>query len=136
MVCVLAIISMAAALVGPALRQHVAEMPSLALTAVEILKSDRNAALLTGKIVRTTVDSSARLVRSGAGGRSVSIPTDVEMQTLLADQCGGRSEGRGIEFFPDGLSCGGVIRLVKSGQRYEIRVNWLTGAVDVDSSHD
>ena len=136
MVCVLAIISMGAALVAPALRQHVAEMPSLALRAAEILKSDRNAALLTGKIVRTTVDSSARMVRSGIGGRSVSIPTDVEMQTVLAHRCGGRTDGRGIEFFPDGLSCGGVIRLVKSGQRYEIKVNWLTGAVDVDFSQD
>jgi general secretion pathway protein H len=136
MLCVLAIISMAAALVLPALKEGVAEMPSLALAAGEILKSDRNTALLTGKIVRTIVDSSARFVRSGAGGRTLSIPTDVEMQTLLADQCGATSARREIQFFPDGLSCGGVIRLVKSGQRYEIRVNWLTGTVDVGSSHD
>jgi hypothetical protein len=29
------------------------------------------------------------------------------------------------------MSCGGVLALTHRGTEYEIRVNWLTGAVDV-----
>jgi general secretion pathway protein H len=29
------------------------------------------------------------------------------------------------------MSCGGVVRLTRLGAGYEVRVNWLTGGVDV-----
>ena len=37
----------------------------------------------------------------------------------------------GIRFFPDGRSTGGAIRLEGSGSRAEVRVHWLTGAIEV-----
>jgi general secretion pathway protein H len=36
-----------------------------------------------------------------------------------------------VRFFPDGLSCGGAIALSRADLRLEVRVNWLTGRVDV-----
>jgi len=32
---------------------------------------------------------------------------------------------------PSGMSCGGVITLSRLGMIYQIRVNWLTGGVDI-----
>ena len=39
--------------------------------------------------------------------------------------------GPTISFFPSGMSCGGVIALTRLGVGYQIRVNWLTGGVEV-----
>ena len=34
-------------------------------------------------------------------------------------------------FFSTGMSCGGVITLSRLGSGYEVRVNWLTGGVEI-----
>jgi general secretion pathway protein H len=36
-----------------------------------------------------------------------------------------------IVFFASGMSCGGVIALTRLGVGYQIRVNWLTGGVEI-----
>ena len=36
-----------------------------------------------------------------------------------------------IDFFPSGMSCGGVLALARPGMGFEVRVNWLTGGVDI-----
>ena len=36
-----------------------------------------------------------------------------------------------IVFFASGMSCGGVIALTRLGAGYQIRVNWLTGGVEI-----
>ena len=36
-----------------------------------------------------------------------------------------------ISFFPTGISCGGTVMLSRLGTSYEIRVNWLTGGVEI-----
>ncbi len=41
------------------------------------------------------------------------------------------SAGRSIDFFPSGMSCGGTIALARPGMGYEVRVNWLTGGVEI-----
>ena len=73
----------------------------------------------------------ARSIRSGATGQDLVLPADVTMQALLASSCRERPAGRTIEFFPSGMSCGGVIALTRPGAGYEIRVNWLTGGVEI-----
>jgi general secretion pathway protein H len=50
---------------------------------------------------------------------------------MLASRCADRNAGRSIDFFPSGMSCGGVLALARPGMGYEIRVNWLTGGVDI-----
>jgi general secretion pathway protein H len=34
------------------------------------------------------------------------------------------------------MSCGGTIALSRLGRRYEIRVNWLTGGIDIVSPNE
>jgi general secretion pathway protein H len=53
------------------------------------------------------------------------------IDTYLASRCADRSAGRTIDFFPSGMSCGGTIALARPGMGYEVRVNWLTGGVEI-----
>ena len=50
---------------------------------------------------------------------------------MLASRCADRAAGGSIDFFPSGMSCGGVIALARPGMGYEVRVNWLTGGVEI-----
>jgi general secretion pathway protein H len=81
--------------------------------------------------VATSVDAGRRIVISGATASVVEIPADVTFQALLAQRCGDRRVGATIDFFPSGASCGGVIAIARQGVGYQIRVNWLTGGVEV-----
>jgi general secretion pathway protein H len=132
-VCVLAIIGLLAAVILPAIPRATsrARLEGYAVATAAVLKSDRVAALRRRVRVATVVDAEARSIRSGAGGRIVQLPNDVRLDALLATRCYDRQTGSTIEFFPSGTSCGGVITLSHLSVGYEIRVNWLTGGVDV-----
>jgi general secretion pathway protein H len=79
----------------------------------------------------TEVDAKARSLRSGATGRLVRFPDDIVFDALLPVRCNERPAFSTVSFFPSGMSCGGTITLTRFGSGYEIRVNWLTGGVDV-----
>ena len=65
--------------------------------------------------------------------RGVEIPADVDVRVTVADYCRAGRREAGISFYPDGLSCGGVLALGRDGAGYEVRVNWLTGGVEIVS---
>ena len=69
----------------------------------------------------------------GVTGRVIRLPNDVALDAILAARCADRSAGRSIDFFPTGMSCGGTIALRRPGVGFEVRVNWLTGGVDIVS---
>lgn len=133
MVCVIAIFAMLAAIVVPALPRGTSRirLESFAIAAAALLKADHDAAIRRGSQIATQVDAASRLIRSGATDRVVRIPNDVKFDALLAARCDKHSGQSTIRFFSSGMSCGGVIALTRSGFGYEIRVNWLTGGVDV-----
>jgi general secretion pathway protein H len=132
-VCVLAIIGLLAAVILPASPRATsrARLESYAVETAGLLKADRVAALRERIRVETEIDAQARIIRSGASGRLVQLPADVRIDAILATRCYDRLAGATIDFFPSGMSCGGVIALTRSGLGYEVRVNWLTGGVDV-----
>jgi general secretion pathway protein H len=131
--CVVAIIGMLAAIILPAIPRATsrAKLESYAVATAVLLKADRNAALRRQIQVTTEVDAEQRSIRSGVTGRVIRLPNDVSLDALLASRCADRVAGRSIDFFPSGMSCGGVIALVRPGMGYEVRVNWLTGGVDI-----
>ena len=108
-----------------------ARLESLAVETAAILKADRSAALRRHTQVATIVDAPERAIRSGATGRILRLPSDVTVDAALAVRCADREAGRSIDFFPSGMSCGGTIALARPGMGYEIRVNWLTGGVEI-----
>jgi len=132
-VCVLAIIALLAALILPGLPHATsqARLAGYALDVAALLKGDRNAAIREHAMVSTLLDAERHIVRSGARSVAVQIPQDVSFNALLAQQCADRIVGSTIDFFPSGASCGGVIAISRQGVGYQIRVNWLTGGVEV-----
>jgi general secretion pathway protein H len=99
--------------------------------AAALLKADRSAALRRQSQVTTEIDAERRLIRSGVTGRIIRLPQDVSLQATLASRCADRPAGRSIDFFPSGMSCGGTIALARPGIGFEVRVNWLTGGVEI-----
>jgi general secretion pathway protein H len=132
-VCVLAIIGLVAALVLPAIPRATSQerLAGYAVEVAALLKGDRIAAIRNHAQVATSLDAERRIVISGATASVVEIPADVSFQALLAQRCGDRLVGATIDFFPSGESCGGVIAIARQGVGYQIRVNWLTGGVEV-----
>ena len=132
-VCIVAILSILAAILLPAFPRGTSRsrLESYAIETAGLLKADRNAALRRRVAVTTQIDAVARTIRSGATGRVVRVPDDVGFDAVLANRCNQRPAGPTIRFFASGMSCGGVIALTRLGTGYEIRVNWLTGGVEV-----
>ena len=132
-VCVLAIIGLLAAIILPAIPRATtrAKLESYAVQTAALLKADRNAALRGQIQVATQVDADSRSIRSGVTGRVLRLPGDVAVQAILASRCADRLAGHSIDFFPSGMSCGGTIALARPGMGYEVRVNWLTGGIEI-----
>jgi general secretion pathway protein H len=132
-VCVLAIIALLAAILLPCVPRGTTsqQLEAYAITIASLLKADRTAAIRYRQQVATQVDAPARMLRSGATGRLLHLPDDVVFEALLPDRCNERPAFSSISFFSSGMSCGGALALTRSGAGYEIRVNWLTGGVDV-----
>lgn len=133
MVCVLAILGMIAAIALPAIPRGTSgpQLEAYALSAAAILKADRNTAVRRQALVATTIDARSRSVRSAISGRVVRVADDVDMHVLLPARCSKYQAVSGVVFFPSGMSCGGVVTLTRSGVGFEVRVNWLTGGVDL-----
>lgn len=131
--CVLAIIGLLAAIILPSVPRATtrARLESFAVQTAALLKADRNAALRRQAQVVTQVDAPSRSIRSGSTGQVIRLPDDVQVEAILASRCADRNAGRSIDFFPSGMSCGGTIALLRPGMGYEVRVNWLTGGVDI-----
>lgn len=134
-VCALAIIALLAAIILPSFPRQTsrARLEAFAADTAGILKMDHNAAVIRRADVSTEVLAAQRLIRSGSSRREVRLPADVAIDAVLAATCRGQKARLAIQFHPSGGSCGGTIALSRAGMRYEVRVNWLTGGVDIVS---
>lgn len=92
-----------------------------------LLRSSRNAALLSGKPSTVTVDAAAGIVRSRLPAGVVVLPRGTAVR--LAPPGSGA-----ITFTGDGRSSGGGILLTAGRSRVVVRVNPLTAAVDLAGS--
>jgi general secretion pathway protein H len=133
MVCVMAIIGLLAAVLMPNIPRQTSRprLEAYAIQAASVLKTDRNAAISHQTEVTTQVDAGSRSLRSGATGAIVRVPEDVRFDTLLPENCNYRPVYASISFFASGMSCGGVIKLSRLDTSYEIRINWLTGRIEI-----
>jgi general secretion pathway protein H len=135
LVCVLALIAMIAAVLLPFVPRQTSRsrLQAYALQAATLLKADRNAAIRRGTDIATLVDAGRRVIRSGATADTIRIPNDVEFKALLPRTCARHEALSTISFFASGMSCGGAIALTRADAGYEIRVNWLTGRIEIAS---
>ena len=133
MVCVLAIIALLAGVLMPFIPRETSRsrLEAYALQAATLLKQDRNAAIRRNINVATLVDPGARAIRSGVSAASLRIPDDVHFEAVLPQSCQRQAALSTIRFFANGTSCGGTIALTRFNAGYEIRVNWLTGRIEI-----
>ena len=135
MVCILAVIAMVAAVALPNI-SHNTSRPRLEAYAVEtasLLKADRTAAIRHRGQVVTQVDATCAYAPLWLDRADPSVPDDVVFDAILPSRCNDRPAFSTISFFPTGISCGGTVTLSRLGTSYEIRVNWLTGGVEIVS---
>jgi general secretion pathway protein H len=133
MVCAVAMVALLAAILLPRLSRGTSRsrLEAYAVETAALLKADRNAAMRRRVAVSAEVDAVGRAVRSGSSGGIVRVPEDVVFEALLPERCDGRPALSTISFFATGMSCGGSIRLTRLGNWFEVRVNWLTGGIDI-----
>jgi general secretion pathway protein H len=133
MVCVLAMVAMLAAVLLPFVPRQTSRsrLHGYALQAAALLKADRTAAIGRGTEVAVLVDAPQRLIRSGTTADVLRIPDDVQFDALLPQNCRQRTVLSTINFFANGMSCGGTIALRRLDAGYEVRVNWLTGRIEI-----
>jgi general secretion pathway protein H len=135
MVCVLALVAMMAGVLLPLFPRHTSRsrLQAYVLQTAALLKEDRNAAIRRGTGVATLVDARSRLIRSGSSADVIRIPDDVNVEATLPRTCNQREALSTIRFFPSGMSCGGAVALMRADVGYEVRVNWLTGRIEIVS---
>jgi general secretion pathway protein H len=135
MVCVLAIVALLAAVLLPFIPRETSRsrLQAYALQAATLLKADRDAAIGRNVSVAMLVDAGGRAIRSGASRATLRIPDDVRFDAVLPQTCQLRAALSTIRFFANGTSCGGSIALSRLDASYEVRINWLTGRVEVVS---
>jgi len=132
-VCVLAMIALLAAILLPQFPIGTSRprLEAYAMKTASILAADRSAAIRRHIEVSTVVDAPARSIQSGSSGYLLRMPRDVIVDAMLPNSCNRHPVISTVNFLPSGMSCGGTIVLTRRGTGYEVRVNWLTGFVDV-----
>lgn len=132
-VCALAIIGLVAAVLTPAIPRGTSRtaFESYAVKVAALLKQDRQLALERGVPTATLLDPAGHAVVSGATGARIRLPADVAFNAVVARTCHGAPSDLSIRFFPSGLSCGGSLMLSRLGLSLQVRVNWLTGGVEI-----
>jgi general secretion pathway protein H len=132
-VAVFAVVAMLAAILLPSLPRSTSRqrLAGYAVETAALLKADRTAATRRNTQVSAQINAPARVIRSGATGRTLQIPADVSFQAVLPRTCNERPAHSTISFFATGMSCGGTIILSRLGVGFEVRVNWLTGGVEI-----
>jgi general secretion pathway protein H len=133
-VCVVAIIALIVAVALPALPRATspARLEAYAVEVATLLRADRDAAIRKRSTINSEISASFRYIKSGATGHAVRLPSDVHLDAVLPSHCHGRQGLAAITFLASGMSCGGTITLTRLGTGFQIRVNWLTGGVEVE----
>lgn len=133
MVCVMAVVALLAAMAVP--RPHSgtsrAGVEQLARRAASMLKADRYAAIRQRATITTNVNVKAREVLSGSGKAGLRLPDDVSISATVSTSCNASKDSAGIRFYADGRSCGGSLTFSRDSASFEVRVNWLTGGVEI-----
>lgn len=94
-----------------------------------VLRQARTASIASGNDVHAVFDRRSRTIQAGAN--RIVVPRDVDVAVLAGARCGSRGALIDLVFRADGTNCGGVIRFVQGTRSFRVRVNWLTGYVEI-----
>lgn len=131
LVAALVLISLLMTMVFPAVPQGTTPVrlrALLASTAI-LLRDTRTAAIARNTEAHAQFDRRERTIRAGL--HRIVLPADVTVSVLAGGRCGVRGDVTDIVFRPDGTNCGSVFRFIAGARAYRIRLNWLTGYVEI-----
>ena len=133
LILAVAVFAFVAMLALPSLPQGTtpARHAAYAIEIAALLKTDRTTTARTGREIATRVDVPQRTFVGGAAQQTIMLPEDLTLDVIASDLCLTAPGHFAIAFAADGRSCGAVIRLSKGGRDWRVRINWLTGFVDV-----
>lgn len=131
-VAALAIVALAAFVLMPRPRSSIgaAELSGEAVRVSGEFRKGRAKALTTGSVADVRVDPGNKRIQVD-GANPISIRDGVAMNWVTSDRCPIRGGTRALRFLADGRSCGGVMTLAANGRAIELRVDWLTGRVEM-----
>jgi general secretion pathway protein H len=132
-VLTLAIFGLIALLVLPTLPRGTtpSRQGAYAAQIAALMKNDRMAAARQRREIATRVDVANRVVASGSSNATVTLPSDVRLDVVASQLCADQAGRFAIRFAPDGRSCGAIVHVAKGELDWRIRVNWLTGLIDI-----
>ncbi|MCU0830247.1 MAG: hypothetical protein MUC58_01800 [Rhizobiaceae bacterium] len=98
-----------------------------------LFRQGRAHAMATGETVDISVDARAGRVNAAFRTSGITLPSGMSADWVASNVCPGSGGGRrDLRFLPDGRSCGAVLTLTGARLSAIIRVDWLTGRVDMD----
>ena len=133
LIVAITIVSLAAALAVPAFSGAVdrARLDASARALANGLKHARRQAVAGQAEVALTVDVASGGAWIGAQTLNVRLPADASLSMTTAVSERSDENQASIRFFADGSSTGGDIELSDGGRSHLIRVDWLTGIVEL-----
>jgi general secretion pathway protein H len=91
----------------------------------------RASAMTVGDERLAIIDVNGRAVRFSDGRTPLQLSHKVALSVTGAESEASSATQAGVRFFPNGSSSGATIQVQAEGQRYEVRINWLTGRVSL-----
>ncbi len=133
MLVTLAVAGLAAGLVAPRVVDSLASQRSrTAIRSVAAYLAEARAhAVRTRSETLVTIDTGSHELASAALQHRLVIPSETEVELVVAATEKTSAKVGGVRFFPDGSSTGASIRFSTRAIAAEIAVHWLTGRVSV-----
>lgn len=135
MLAVILLIGIAAAAVSVSVSQGLssARVQAASVELAATLRATRAQAIVKGRDQTFELDTRSATYH-GAGTHPVVLPGGMRLSITSAKEDRPDSHTGRIRFFPDGSSTGGHITLQRGQRRWQVNVEWLTGAVSVVAS--
>ncbi|APH73471.1 pilus assembly FimT family protein [Aquibium oceanicum] len=133
-VLAIAVMSLAALVLMPRPRAGVsaADLEAEAVKVAASFREGRSLAVRQQGAVDIEVDAQRGRI-SVAGGEPLTIRNGIGLRWVTSNLCPLIAGQRALRYLSDGRSCGGVLTLTGGGRSMELRVDWLTGRVEMAS---
>uniref|UniRef100_Q07N87 Putative general secretion pathway protein H n=1 Tax=Rhodopseudomonas palustris (strain BisA53) TaxID=316055 RepID=Q07N87_RHOP5 len=102
---------------------------ALASDTATLLRNARSDAIARGDVAVAVFDRRRRSIQTKS--QWVSVPDAVEFGLLAGSRCETGGERVQLIFRPDGTNCGAVFRFALGPRVARVRLNWLTGYVEI-----
>jgi len=95
------------------------------------MREARASAVSTRRQQVVLINTRRRLITRNGAYKMAKIAPNIGLTIFSAEHERVSRDTAGVRFFPNGSSTGATLRLIRNGQKYDVRVDWLTGRVEV-----